>query len=121
MIHTKEQIIEKAIQVMNTIDWGYNRNEGIRIIFESMEEAIEDDRKYVKDEKLLEFAIENAKPDHWIVFFEFEPEAELDNNSIHLSICDDNGEPFQIRHKQAFFVIKKGEDGKYFTEFLRNR
>ena len=41
MIHTKEQIIEKAIQVMNTIDWGYNRNEGIRIIFESMEEAIE--------------------------------------------------------------------------------
>jgi hypothetical protein len=116
MKHTEEQIIEKAIQVMNKIDWGYDISKELRATFNSKEEAIEEDRKYIKDEKLLEFAIENAKPDYWFVGFSFEPEAEIDNNRIFLDIWDETGEPFFIRHRQAGFKILKDETGDYFIE-----
>ena len=115
MKHTEQQIIEVAVKVMEDIDWSYDDQE-IRAIFESKEATIEKDRKYIQDQELLEFAIKNAKPDHWIVFFEFDAQSEIENNSMHLFIWDDTAEPFEIKHKQAGFKIFKRENGSYYTE-----
>jgi hypothetical protein len=61
-------------------------------------------------------AIENATPDFWTVGFDFEREAEIENNNMFLDIWDETGEPFEISHKQARFKILKTDEGKYYTE-----
>ena len=113
MKHTENEIIAIAIATMDAIDWEFDRNKRLKATFNSKEEAIEDDKKYIKDERLLEFAIANAKPDYWFVGFSFEPEAEIENNRMFLDIWDETGEPFELRHKQAKFKILKDADGKY--------
>ncbi|WP_447636835.1 hypothetical protein [Flavobacterium microcysteis] len=56
----------------------------------------------------------------WITSFGF-PEEEGWNgtNMMFILTRDDNGEPYQISHKQAKFKILKNKDGKYYTELLK--
>jgi len=120
MIHTEKQIIEIAIKAMNDIDWGFDESKKLNAVFNSKEEAIEDIYKYATKELLenpnFEDYINSQKPDYWFVGFKFEPEAELETNSIFLDIWDATGEPFYIRHRQAGFNILKDENGKYYKE-----
>ena len=118
MIHTKEQIIEKAIRVMHDIDWGYDINKKLNPVLFSKEKEESNIRKYIKDEKLKQqYLLElETYRDFWSIGFDFEPEAELETNSMFLHIYDNTGEPFFIRHRQAGFKILKDEKGNYYTE-----
>jgi len=119
MIHAKEEIIEIAKLTMDSIDWGYDEQREINPIFESKEEQKE---KYeeVQDHPKYPEIIASLK-NYWFVGFGFEAEAELDNNTMYLSIDDDTGKPFEISHRQAFFDVRKDENDKYYTEFRRYR
>jgi len=65
----------------------------------------------------LEDSKKKIRP-YWVVFFDFEPEAEIDNNMMMLEIDDETGEPYEIRHKQARFKILKNDEGGYYTELV---
>ena len=119
MKHSSEEIIEIAKRTMVSIDWGYDTKREINPVFESKEEQMKEHGQ-MQDHPKYQEIIASLK-NYWFIGFGFEPEAELDNNTMFLSIDDDTGEPFEIHHKQAFFNIKKGEDGKYYTEFRRYR
>jgi hypothetical protein len=114
MKHTEKKIKEIAKQTMNDIKWGFDKQKDLRLFFEDKEDEIEYAKKQIKDKEKLNKYIKTLKS-IWIVGFDFEPEAELEYNSIQLSIDDDTGEPFSIRHKQAIFKILKNSEGKYYT------
>lgn len=119
MIHAKEEIIEKTIQIMDNIDWRYDANTELNPVLFSKEKAY----KYIKNEKQLQeyLTVLESYRDYWSLGFDFELETELENNTMFLSIWDDTGEPFEISHKQAFFDVRKDDNDKYYTEFRRYR
>ncbi|MBV7269108.1 hypothetical protein [Winogradskyella luteola] len=115
MRYSKEEIIEKAKTTMDQIGWNYNREKEITAIYEPKEKEIEEARKYINDEKILEKYIENLR-NFWTIGFDFEPESEIEYNSMFLEIDDDSGEPYRISHKQATMNVLINEDGKYYLD-----
>lgn len=113
MKHSKENIITKAKQVMRDIDWGYDKNKDLNPFFESKEKQIKDYEDH-KDHPNYKKIISQIKS-YWTIGFDFEPEAEIEYNSMFLEIDDDTGEPYLIMHKQASMKIAKDNNGKYFT------
>ncbi|WP_430411854.1 hypothetical protein [Kordia sp.] len=125
MNYTETEIIKIAKKTMRDIGWEYNSNENLVAIFNSKEEQIKGlDNVYNAGFLPNEITYDEAKnkiKTFWIIGFDFEDETEISNNKIFMEIDDLTGEPYEFRHKQAFFDIKKTKDGRYFVEFRRYR
>ena len=112
MIQTEEKVIETAKQVMADLEWPYDQKEEISAVFESIESQIDlvssqknhpRFQEYV--DKLFEF---------WSVFFDFPKEEGWEGRNIYIiKIRDEDGEPYQVGHKQAKLRVVKNADGKY--------
>lgn len=113
MKHAAQEIILIAKQVMKDIDWGYDKNKEIEPLYKSKENQIKEYKDY-KDHPNYEKITSEIKS-FWTVGFDFEPEAEIEYNSMFLEIDDNTGEPYCIMHKQASLKISKDSNGKYFT------
>jgi hypothetical protein len=117
MKHTEQEIKEIAKQSMKDIDWDYDKQKEISVIFKSKDEEIKIYEKMKNHPKNKE--VISSLRNYWTIGFDFEPEAEIEYNSIFLDIDDDTGEAFSIRHKQAIFKLLKDSEGIYYTELER--
>jgi hypothetical protein len=117
MKHTEQEIKEIAKQSMKDIDWDYDKQKEISVIFKSKDEEIKIYEKMKNHPKYNEVIA--TLRNYWTIGFDFEPEAELEYNSMFMHVDDDTAEPFSIRHKQAIFKILKNSEGKYYTELER--
>lgn len=116
MKHTEEQIIAIAENIMQQIDFSYNTKVKIHAGFRSVEEQFKpfEGLKHAEEYKLT------LKP-IWTVFFKFEEEYEIRRDSIFLDIDDESGEPIELSHAQATFIISKDENGKYIKTIKPRR
>lgn len=100
---------------MKDIDWPYNIKKGPSSFETTIEEQYEKYKKIdgFEENKHKIFAF-------WVTSFEF-PEEEGWNgrNMMFILTRDDNGEPYEVGHRQSKFKILKNEDGKYYTEPLK--
>jgi len=120
MNYTKQEIEEIALKVIEELKWGYDPKEGIRLVFSSMEEQIEDLNKTYKGGFLpKKITYEDAKAKirpFWSAFFNDIPEAEIYGSTTIIEINDDSGEPYFLRHRQASFNILKNDTDVYYLE-----
>lgn len=117
MKYSKQEIIEIGKKVMESINWKYDKNKSYDPFFNNKEEEIKIYEKMKNHPKYNE--VVSSLRNYWTIGFDFEPEAEIEYNSIFLDIDDDTGEAFSIRHKQAIFKLLKDSEGVYYTELER--
>ncbi len=112
MKHTKDQINKIAKQVLDDIGWTYDKQTSPRSWFESVEDQanqVSSQKNHPKWDEYVAILFPL-----WTSSFDFPPEDGWEGrNTIFLNIRDEDGEPYEISHKQARFKIIKNDKGKY--------
>lgn len=109
---TEAKIIETAKKVMADIDWAYDKSEPLVAVFTSIEEQFKrfQNFKGFEENKHKIYA-------YWTVSLQFPKEERWEGrNTYFILIKYEDGEPYEISHRQAKFKLIKDEDGKYKAE-----
>lgn len=113
MKQTEAQIIKIAEKVMEDIGWPYDSKRGIIPISFTIETQIEEMSSQKNHPRFQEY-VDKLFP-YWKAMLDFpEEEGWHDRNVMIISIKDEDGIAYEIRHRQSKLQLLKDAKGKYY-------